>query len=452
MNGLFRVAFRALCWSSIVAFSVALVVSINGITPEALVAFQTESKPGQHPTSKSQSTAARDEPLLTEYYARAQTSSRLDVPESNGPAVSPAFKSNATIRQRTIPQPPVFDESDENSVARSSRLSTQKDTSQEVDDDTQIPEITDFEQPAELQPESNVEAHTQARPKSNTESIESRLRRRWIANRADALNLPPHPDELNLPEDNASSGPDQPTQTPPQAVVPVIEPTPVKSAPAAVPARTIPDTGMGSLELPFLERMSQMQRQLDQISSAQQQDRRAAQSQFETTQMYQQRKLEEKLEGIEKGLRDMRSERMQAAVAAPVPMPVSPATGVAADREAQTESSTAASTAVAVPPLVREEKPGPDGQKRYSVNSQRGGDLRELLDALAQKANFNLVLAINVEGDVELSLQSVTADEALDAIKKTTGYIVEKSGRKVYVGQPGTHLHQRQEFLPPIIK
>ncbi|MDB5389183.1 MAG: hypothetical protein JWM11_4829 [Planctomycetaceae bacterium] len=503
MNGLFRVAFRTLCWGLIVTSVVASTVTFNGIHPDVLFAFKSKTNREVDATTLANNILPRDdekEPSLV--FARATTSSRLDVPENFGltpdpqldptlPKVSPVPPSSSLVTEDEAtlePQQPF----------RSRRRPSRQGTDEFLADAGSTDEIAgkasevegtgnhpramnlpphpdvlsprDQEQNPELavEPSDSAVAETMnVNPQdkdSDSPRPSSTLRERTADRSAPKLRsdgptapessaLTPGGREVEQREERRIAPPPPPPPEPtiqktPQPPLPPVDSTPVNPR---LNAAAVSEFRMGPAEYSFLDRLTQMQRQLDQIALAQQQDRHAAQSAFETTQMFQQRKLEDKLEGIERGLRDLRAERTLALPAPTAVTPPSPAPVAVPTQTSVVPRSATASTVISAPPLVQEEQPGPDGKPRFSVNSQRGGDLRELLDALAQKANFNLVLAINVEGDVELSLQSVTADEALEAIKKTTGYVVEKSGRKVYVGQPGTHMNQRQEFLPPII-
>ena len=75
-----------------------------------------------------------------------------------------------------------------------------------------------------------------------------------------------------------------------------------------------------------------------------------------------------------------------------------------------------------------------------------------MLDALDKKANLNLMFEINVDGNVEMNLKEATAEEALEVMRKSARQAGDKSTRKTQP-RPATPMsHQREVFLPPIVK
>lgn len=530
MNGLFRIAFRTLCWGAFVAVCVTATVTVYGIQPEVLTTFKSPKRSATNPVLARSDATPAEVSQIEGGFARAETASRLDVPPNSG--IATGTESNAKPSWRQMPS-----SSPESGQATPPLLSRRRNP-----------------EPAEHAPDES----------ESVEEIVPGHSRKSGAARSDEMNLPPHPDASNQGE--VSLGPDlirptarqdgisreseaienqftaqpeeesvrrqaspsepsndrdlksDPTPTlppaeessdvsvvtppvakavetpeasttladpgssvPPETLPPTDEslPEPVESTspsnpPGRVDAPSVSEAGVGPTENSFLDRLTQMQRQLDQLALAQQQDRQTVKSLFETTQMFQQQKLEERLEQLEKDLRELQLTRSAPQLPAPSDksaLPEKPPVSgsetrtsvsdrVSSSHSAAAETATsnaaaataAATTEVSGGPVVREERRGQDGQRRFTLNIQRGDDLRELLDALAQKANFNLVLEINVQGDLGLNLQNVTADEALEAIRKSTGCVVEKSGRKVYIRQPAAQSPEQQVFLPPIIK
>jgi hypothetical protein len=257
--------------------------------------------------------------------------------------------------------------------------------------------------------------------------------------------LPPLPDgeqEAEL-EGSSSSAPVEVLEPPLQNEIPtdfgdsttnprttaVANPLP-GNAPDLKPRETV-----SPAEAELALRVSRLQAQLKTLIAEHEQQQRSQQSWMESAQLLQQQKLQGKLHQMEATLRELKAKSNRPEAPAPALVAASP--------------NAQASTAPARP-IIEEERPGADGEKRFSIESQ--GGLKELLNALTQKANLNLILSINVEGDVELSLKNATADEAFQAIEKSTGYIVEKDGQKVYVSPGEPMRHQREGFLPPIIK
>lgn len=463
MNGLFRVASRSLLCGLVAVTGIASVAVSQGIQSEVQVAFQTDQVncDSVRGADHSKENSASKGP---EFFARAETSSRLDMghPGHNPNDSSPEGNTEgSSTYSRTTSKANLL-------LTQPASLPPHPDAMNSIEEE-RGPEL------APLSPAIDREAadlnSAKTRPDARTSRTDEMAKMSAIDSNigtssdqeAAAQSAPAHstPDDLgghiNSVDSTSLAGPAKAsvaasikTAEAPQHPQPMDHPLAASSTHHEGYRNAAPS----HFELTFLERLTQMQRQLDQLAQNQQQERQNARSQFETTAMYQQRQLEEKLTGIEQGLRDLRNSQSLPIQKLPVlePIPEQSESPVAPnDVLANKDSAGSARHVLPSAPLVQEVKPGPDGQKRFSVNSQ-GADLRELLDALAQKANFNLVLAINVEGDVELKMHNATADEALDAIKKSTGYVVEKAGEKVYVGPPGTKTYQRQEFLPPIMR
>jgi type IV pilus assembly protein PilQ len=63
-------------------------------------------------------------------------------------------------------------------------------------------------------------------------------------------------------------------------------------------------------------------------------------------------------------------------------------------------------------------------------------DVREVLALLAEQGGLNVLPTKSVSGTISLSLSSVTIDEALQAILKTTGFVARRDGKFIYVGTP----------------
>lgn len=97
-------------------------------------------------------------------------------------------------------------------------------------------------------------------------------------------------------------------------------------------------------------------------------------------------------------------------------------------------------------------------------------NLRDLLELQKSYAGSNLMLAVQVDGDVEINLEKVPLEEAgrvIDAFRKSTesilnrpmGSVIEDGEaenspdvRSGHHYQTSPHTYQRQVFLPPIIK
>lgn len=403
MNSQFRSATRTLYLGLLAALSLAAIVTARGIHPEVLVAFKSLPDDVQ--------LAAEPETLPAPLqFAQVEPATRLDAPASIRSAMGGSFKRTAVPPGR----------------GRSAELNPgdMHENSREL---PQLPPLP------------------RAPGDSESEAFDSPARE------ADLLDAPD--DEMATRNDfeiatNDSAKPatsvqtgSEPESTPSDPMPgkpPVVNPAGAgvtQSVPQSVP-QTGPQTGPQADSQELAGRLDLLREQLDKLTAEQERQRLSHQSWLESAQLLQQQKLQAKFDDIEANLRDLKSKSAQSGKSEPYIQRLAPKDQVAASGPA---------------PVVREERPGTDGEKRFSIESHQGG-LRELLDTLTQKANLNLVLTINVEGDVEMSLQNATAEEALKAIQNTTGYIVEKAGKKVYV-RPGPPLgHQREEYLPPIIK
>ena len=388
MNSLFRIATRTLCLGLLAAVSLVFVVTAKGIHPEVLVAFKSWDVQSDLPAEIEP--VSPPEPLQ---FAQVDPVTRLDAPATARTARQPGFQRTTTPRMRTAPP------------------SAAKHDPGSGEDLPQLPPLP-------------------TTPRVNGVEIEG--------DSPDVEVLQP-PEEMATKEDFevASKTPVEPKATPtlvhqkPMAGEPPVG----NSRESAAAQGTLNQSGKSDAAA-LADQVSSLQVQLAKLTAEQEQFRLSQQSQLESSHVLQQQKFQEKLTAIEETLRDLQAKPEPVAKSEPYIQRVNPKEQKPASR---------------ADPIVREERPGADGEKRFSIESHRG-ELRELLDTLTQKANLNLIFTINVEGDVEMSLHNATADEALKAIQNTTGYVVEKAGEKVYV-RPGPPMgYQREVFLPPIIK
>ena len=395
MNSLFQIATRTLGLGLLVALSLVLVVTTKGIHPEVLVAFQPRSADVQF----AQAPVTPPDPLQ---FAQVEPTTRLDAPARVTSATGPGYRRTPTPPQRTTrPLKPTGDEREsEKELPQLPPLpQAPRDASLEDVSDAAVAEV--LESPAEMVSPEDVEV---------------------------ALSEPVGPESTAT----AKSGI-------------VANPPPANSLPSSVPDKqstiaAVSESAPGESQKPetsgVASRLDALQEQLQKVALEQEQQRLLQQSFLGSAQLLQDQRVQGKLDNIEAALRELSTKTDRPAKSEPYIQRIHP-------KEQATGSRSA--------PVVREERPGSDGEKRFSIESHQGG-LRELLDTLTQKANLNLVLTINVEGDVEMSLQNATAEEALKAIENTTGYVVEKAGQKVYVRPGVPQRHQRDTYLPPIVK
>lgn len=177
----------------------------------------------------------------------------------------------------------------------------------------------------------------------------------------------------------------------------------------------------------FVAQLTALQAQLNKIAAQQEQSQQSQQSWLESHQLLHQRQLEQKLEGIEAGLKELKTQFKQ--TGAPVTNSV--------------DRGTSRST------IIRHDK---SGSARSPLKSGASAVVRDVLGSLAEQSNVNLTLSINVEGDVEMNLQDATAESAANGSQPSPGYVVQKNGQKVYIPPAEPQGTQREVFLPPIIK
>ncbi len=99
-------------------------------------------------------------------------------------------------------------------------------------------------------------------------------------------------------------------------------------------------------------------------------------------------------------------------------------------------------------PMPREELPapaapkhtikhsvGPEGDDQLTITMQ-DEDIRGVLEMLSEQGDLNILASDNVQGKVSAVLKNVDVYQALDAILKSTGYVMQREGKFIYVGTP----------------
>ena len=197
----------------------------------------------------------------------------------------------------------------------------------------------------------------------------------------------------------------------------------------ADPPQKTRNSGRNTLPPPseskFVEQLTALQEQLNKIAAAQEQNQLSQQSWLESHQLLHERQLQQKLAGIEAGLKELKtvSDQLSATI--------------------KTPDSTAPRGYI-----VRQDKitTSPAGLETHPAV------VRDVLQSLGDKSNLNLSLSINVEGDVEMNLANSASAEALDTVHKLPGYLLEKNGQKIHIPPGEPQLHQRDAYLPPVVK
>jgi type II secretory pathway component GspD/PulD (secretin) len=85
------------------------------------------------------------------------------------------------------------------------------------------------------------------------------------------------------------------------------------------------------------------------------------------------------------------------------------------------------------PRLQGEDALSGEGDDRLQIYI-KGGDIREVLAQLSAQGNLNILPTNSVQGTVSIALADVSADTALDAILRSTGYNARREGKFIFVG------------------
>jgi len=95
-------------------------------------------------------------------------------------------------------------------------------------------------------------------------------------------------------------------------------------------------------------------------------------------------------------------------------------------------------------PDIRREEPAADGEERFSLQV-RDTEVAQVLDMLGEIAGANLIPSPNVQGKVTVNLSRVTLNQALQAILRSTGLVVEREGDLYYINTPEELIARSQE-------
>ena len=88
------------------------------------------------------------------------------------------------------------------------------------------------------------------------------------------------------------------------------------------------------------------------------------------------------------------------------------------------------------------EAPKPDSQLRRDegdgslIVTYKDSDIREVLEALSEQGDLNILASKGVTGKVSASLKGVDVQTALQAILKSTGFVTRREDNFIYVGTP----------------
>lgn len=198
-----------------------------------------------------------------------------------------------------------------------------------------------------------------------------------------------------------------------------------------------PDPGLIRVE----SQLSAMQRKIEQLAQSQvEQKNNEAQRALELLQQNQQQKQFEQFERLVKELEESRKSSADAAKSDPK------ASETNATTRATSDPMTPADSEIPAPPIGGETKGNNKGTgfvkldptagytDRFDNIEFREADISHALAMLGQLSGMNILIGRGVSGQVPAAnLQNVTAEEALDALTRSLGFVYEREGNFVFV-------------------
>lgn len=174
-----------------------------------------------------------------------------------------------------------------------------------------------------------------------------------------------------------------------------------------------------------------LQKKIDQLAQAQsEQKSNDVQKAIETLQQIQESKQTEKLEKLEKLFQQLKESQPEGADPTKLSEPKPDTPKPNAPPEALAEGKP---TDDNKPGIMRFE-PAEGHQDRFDYIDFDDVDISQAISKLGQLSGMNILVGRGVAGRVPAAnLQNVTAEEALDAITKSLGYVYEREGNFVYV-------------------
>ena len=204
-------------------------------------------------------------------------------------------------------------------------------------------------------------------------------------------------------------------------------PARTNSRPAAVfhPADVLPKSESSRVE----SQLSAMQRQLLQLAQAQSEQKTGdTQRALDLLEQIQQQKQSDR---IDKLLQELEESKHKAP--ADPAKPGSPKLGPAADDKAA-DPLTDEPPAPPKKPGLMQAKPASGNNEKFESIEFQDADISEALSLLGQLSGMNILIGRGVSGRVPaINLQNITAEQALDAITKSLGYVYERDENFVFV-------------------
>ncbi len=204
-------------------------------------------------------------------------------------------------------------------------------------------------------------------------------------------------------------------------------PARTNSRPAAVfrPADVLPSSEASRVET----QLTAMQRQLLQLAQAQSEQKTGDQQRaLELLEQIQQQKQSDQ---IDKLLQELKESRQKA--------PADPAKSGAPKLDAAEADKALEPPADEQPAPPRkaglmQAKPAGNNNERFESIEFQDADISEALAMLGQLSGMNILIGRGVSGRVPaINLQNITAEQALDAITKSLGYVYERDENFVFV-------------------
>ncbi|GDY07508.1 hypothetical protein LBMAG52_09940 [Planctomycetia bacterium] len=174
-----------------------------------------------------------------------------------------------------------------------------------------------------------------------------------------------------------------------------------------------------------------LQKKIDQLAQTQsEQKSNDVQKAIETLQQIQESKQTEKLENLEKLLQQLKESQPVGADPTKLlepkpdtPKPNAPPEALAEDKSTDDNK-----------PGIMHFEPAEGHQDRFDYIDFDDVDISQAISKLGQLSGMNILVGRGVAGRVPAAnLQNVTAEEALNAITKSLGYVYEREGNFVYV-------------------
>lgn len=211
---------------------------------------------------------------------------------------------------------------------------------------------------------------------------------------------------------------------------PIRQPRPARTSshPAAVfrPADVLPNTDASRVE----SQLTTMQRQLLQLAQVQTEQKTGdTQRALELLEQIQQQKQSDR---IDKLLQELEESKQKAP--ADSAKSGAPKLGSAVEDKTLEPPADEPPAPPRKPGLMQAKLAGNNNEKFESIVFQQDADISEALAMLGQLSGLNILIGRGVSGPVPaINLQNVTAEQALDALSRSLGYVYEREENFVFV-------------------